>query len=350
MIGIQNYNLFKDLTAFDIEVIPTELLFRTKEIEILINNFAPLQIGFKPITNAVIYGQPSIGKTSVAKKILEIFREEATSKVITCYIDLAIHQTNADIAEEMYSQVTKHNGRNRISKCFEGIFQTLKNKGMSLLIVLDDFTAFGGKDINIIIQTLIRPIVKYKNVHVGIILVSSGDDYVLRNRIRNILGPSEYKFRNYNDDEKFEILKKRCIQGFNRFVITDKLITEVVERSTDLRHGLRILVYSGNIANKKITKKDIDTSFEVLKGIPKKEKQLNELETFLLLKIKDSSNNITTGDLYQYYKKEKGNITIQGIGKSLKKLKILGVIDYKFITGKEILGSGRGRTRVWYLI
>ncbi len=334
--------LFKDLSVFDPDVIPNQLLFREKEIEELVRLFAPLQFGFKPASNAVIYGQPSVGKTSVARKILKLFKEEVASKVATCYVNLAVKRTSAEVAAEIYFQVTEHLSRRRVSKCLEATFKTLKNNEKNLLIVFDDFNAFSGGDINTLLQTLLRPAEsRFQGVHVRVILVSSGDDYFLRNRVRSSLEPIEFQFKDYNDDQKFEILKKRCIQGFSRFVISEKLIRDVAERATDLRHALAILYYVGGIANKKITKRDIDTAFTMVKGMPKKnESHLSELETFLLSKIKESTT-ISTGELHRYHQKEKGDITIQGIGKSLKKLKTLGIVDYKFV-------SIRGRTRVWF--
>lgn len=336
-------SLFKDLSVFDPDVIPDQLLFREKEIEELVRLFAPLQFGFKPASNVVIYGQPSVGKTSVARKVLKIFQEEEASKVATCYVNLAVKRTSAEVAAEIYFQVTTHLSRRRVSKCIEATFNKLQKNEKNLLIVFDDFNAFSGGDINTLLQTLLRPAEsRFQGVHVRIILVSSGDDYFIKNRVRSSLEPVEFEFRDYDDDQKFEILKKRCIQGFSRFVISDKLIREVAERATDLRHALAILYYTGGIAHKKITKKEIDTAFSMVKGTPRmNESHLSELETFLLSKIKESTTTISTGELLREYKKKKGNITIQGIGKCLKKLKTLGIIDYRFVTG-------RGRTRVWF--
>jgi|Deesub1362B_J571_1020462.scaffolds.fasta_scaffold01109_7 cell division control protein 6 len=349
---MQQLSLFRDLTVFDSDYLPDNLLFREREIEVLARTFSPMLLGYRPLNNIYIHGSPATGKTSVAKMFLrklptrdppDLPRKKGKRGVVTCYINLAAKSTLAQLAGEIRQEVTGDEGIGRYLPYMEKVFEHLRNTGKSLLLVLDDFNAFPERLDNFL-QLFLRPEEyrkKYTDIVTGVLLIASGE-VVLNSRVRSTLSPVELEFRNYTVEQKFEILKMRCLQGFGRHAISEKLIMEVAERAADLRHALAVLRYAGGVADVRIRKEHIDEAFAAVKADnARHETSLSELEKFLLRTIRDSPRALSSGELLTKCHKSGYKITIQWLGKRLERLRTMGLITCRFV-------NGRGRTRVWF--
>jgi cell division control protein 6 len=349
---MQQLSLFRDLTVFDPDYLPDNLLFREREIEVLARTFSPMLLGYRPLNNVYIYGLPATGKTAAARMLLrklpsrdppDLPEKKGKRGVVTCYINLAAKRTLAQLAGEIRQEVTGDEGIGRYLPYMEKVFEHLRNTGKSLLLVLDDFNAFPER-LDDFLQLFLRPEEhkkKYTDIVTGVLLIASGE-VVLNSRVRSTLSPVELEFKDYTVEQKFEILKMRCIQGFGRHAISEKLVMEVAERAADLRHALAVLRYAGGVADVKIRKEHIDEAFAAVKADKARhEAALSELEKFLLSTIRSSPRPLSSGELLARCHENGHNITIQWLGKRLERLQSLGLVSSRLV-------NGRGRTRIWY--
>jgi len=349
---MQQLSLFRDLTVFDPDYLPDNLLFREREMEVLARTFSPMLLGYRPLNNVYIYGLPATGKTAAAKMLLrklpageapDLPGKRGNRGLVTCYINLAAKRTLAQIAGEIMEQVTGNIGSGRYRAYMEKVFDHLRDAGKSLLLVLDDFNAFPER-LDDFLQHFLRPEEdkkKYAGIATGVLLIASGE-VVLNSRVRSTLSPVELEFRDYTVKEKFEILKRRCVQGFGWHAISEKLVMEVAERAADLRHALAVLRYAGGVADVKIRREHIEEAFVMVKADrAKHEAALSELEKFLLSVIRASPRPLSSGELLAKCHENGHNITIQWLGKRLERLQNLGLVSSQLV-------NNRGRTRVWY--
>jgi len=343
--------LFRDAEVFDPEYLPDELLFRDQQLERISSNLKPAFYDSRPI-NMLCLGPPGTGKTSCVRRI---FKEiaESIENVVPVYVNCQLVNSNqgifARIFEKVYGYPLPFYGI-PFPKLYASVLKKLVEGEKVLVVALDDINLlFDDKIVNEAIYAILKAHEDVEGVKTGLIAIGTDLKFTakLDSRVGSIFHPDEIYFPSYGVYEIYEILKKRCEMGFYKGVVDDEILERVAEltfEAGDLRVGLYTLKMAGLEAEKrgsrKVEMEDVLKSFEGSRKVflRKCVAALDEIEKDLL-KLIYSSEELTTGELYEKFR-EKRELSYTKFYNHLAKLENLRAIDLVFKNLKK------GRTRV----
>ena len=297
-------------------------------------------------------GPPGTGKTSCVKLIFKEIAEKVESIVpvyVNCQLVSSNHSIFARIFEKVYGYPLPSYGI-PFPKLYASILKKLVEREKVLIVALDDINLlFDDKVMNEAIYAILKAHEDVEKVKTGVIAIGTDLKFAakLDSRVGSIFHPDEIYFPPYGVYELFEILKQRCEIGFYKGAIEDDVIEKVAEltfEAGDIRVGLYTLKMAGIEAERRGSRKiEIEDVLKVFEGsrkvfLRKCIAMLDETEKELL-KLIYSSEELTTGELFEKFK-EKRKLSYTKFYNLLTKLENLRAIDLVFKNLKK------GRTRV----
>ncbi len=352
-ILLHDETIFKNINAFDPDYLPESYKYRDSQMEALAICIRPALKKGRPI-NAVVLGSCATGKTTAIKKIFDMV-ESNSEKVVCCYINCQLHTTRFGIFSQIYQRVFGHFPPETgvpFSRIYQKIMQHLVSEEKALVVALDDVNyLFHSKNANKIFYDILRAHEVFPGARTGVFAILSDIEFrfALDKNVNSIFIPQDIIFQPYAREEIYSILKERTNLGFYPEVISDEILDEIVERTSesgDLRVGIDLLRVCGNLAeseaSRTIENKHLD---EALKrtgpaSLAHTLNSLSDLENSLLeLIINFKDENLTAGSLYELFKQNTGT-SYSSFNRTLDKLEFLRLIDTKF-TGKGMRGNSR---------
>ncbi|MDP3623815.1 MAG: ORC1-type DNA replication protein [Methanobacteriaceae archaeon] len=352
-ILLHDETIFKNINAFDPDYLPESYKYRDSQMEALAICIRPALRKGRPI-NAVVLGSCATGKTTAIKKIFDMV-ERNSEKVVCCYINCQLHTTRFGIFSQIYQRVFGHFPPETgvpFSRIYQKIMQHLVSEEKALVVALDDVNyLFHSKNANKIFYDILRAHEVFPGARTGVFAILSDIEFrfALDKNVNSIFIPQDVIFPPYAREEIHSILKERTSLGFYPEVISDEILDEIVERTSesgDLRVGIDLLRVCGNLAeseaSRTIENKHLD---EALKrtgpaSLAHTLNSLSDLENSLLeLIINFKDENLTAGSLYELFKENTGT-SYSSFNRTLDKLEFLRLIDTKF-TGKGMRGNSR---------
>jgi cell division control protein 6 len=352
-ILLHDETIFKNINAFDPDYLPENYKYRDSQMEALAICIRPALKKGRPV-NAVVLGSCATGKTTAIKKIFDMV-ERNSEKVVCCYINCQLHTTRFGIFSQIYQRVFGHFPPETgvpFSRIYQKIMQHLVAEEKALVVALDDVNyLFHSKNANKIFYDILRAHEVFPGARTGVFAILSDIEFrfALDKNVNSIFIPQDVIFQPYAREEIYNILKERTNLGFYPEVISDEILDEIVERTSesgDLRVGIDLLRVCGNLAeseaSRTIENKHLN---EALKrtGPASLAHTLNSLSAIenslleLIINFKDE--NLTAGSLYELFKKDTGT-SYSSFNRTLDKLEFLRLIDTKF-TGKGMRGNSR---------
>ncbi|MDP3034683.1 MAG: ORC1-type DNA replication protein [Methanobacteriaceae archaeon] len=352
-ILLHDETIFKNINAFDPDYLPESYKYRDSQMEALAICIRPALKKGRPI-NVVVLGSCATGKTTAIKKIFDMV-EHNSEKVVCCYINCQLHTTRFGIFSQIYQRVFGHFPPETgvpFSRIYQKIMQHLVSEEKALVVALDDVNyLFHSKNANKIFYDILRAHEVFPGARTGVFAILSDIEFrfALDKNVNSIFIPQDVIFQPYAREEIYNILKERTNLGFYPEVISDEILDEIVERTSesgDLRVGIDLLRVCGNLAeseaSRTIENKHLD---EALKrtgpaSLAHTLNSLSDLENSLLeLIINFKDENLTAGSLYELFKQNTGT-SYSSFNRTLDKLEFLRLIDTKF-TGKGMRGNSR---------
>jgi len=279
-------SVFKREEALYPEYLPLNLPHREGQIRLISENLSLLLKNNKPM-NIFIYGPPGVGKTAVAKFILREFEQYSGIKNI--YINCWQYNTSFAILSEIGIAIGAFVSRRGWAKdeIFSRIVQTMENKKLNLIIVLDEVDQLIKNDPSVLYDLL--RIENYTKQKIGLIFISN-DKYVFRNvedRIKSSLNLEEIEFKPYTFLEMKDIIEQRMKEAFVGYEEgVSALVAAKATEKGDVRVALEILLKAGRIAKdklrvedvKKVIKEEINPKAqEIMKVLNEEEKKILEI-------------------------------------------------------------------------
>ncbi|MFA6225006.1 MAG: ORC1-type DNA replication protein [Methanoregula sp.] len=348
--------LFRDPEVLEIDYVPEQFEFRDAQMRELAFQIRPALRGGRPL-NTVCKGLPGTGKTtSVRKLFTEI--EETTKKLVPVYINCQIDNTKFAIISQIYKKLAGHlppSSGTSFKQVFDAVARILVKDEIVLLVALDDANyLLYENEINKVLYTLLRSHEAYEGTRIGVIVIISDMDVDLSRavdaRVASVFLPTEIYFAPYGDAEVQEIMKARVMEGLFTGVLSDDLLSLVVEKTLaygDLRVGIDLLkratLSAERAARRSIEREDICGAYEIskylhlsytVKTLKDEERQI--LRFFAERSLKESEMN--AGDVYKSIK-ESLSIGYTRFYEIVKKMDALRLINLQYRDGK-------GRTRI----
>ncbi len=359
---MQVLSIFRHPEVFDPEFLPSEdmVVHREKEIREIAYAIQSFLQGMPPL-HLYLYGKPATGKTTVARLVLEKAEEFPRAGNIAIPACVYVNMRNASTPVKFAESVCYQLGipipgdkwfHNLCDHVFGRLSNTAEGKMKPFIIVMDEVHSMPAKHRRHILEVFLSPSSfspHYSCIRTLVIAVASGEPAFLPPGLLSRLSPMRLHFSEYTTEQKFDILKLRCLQGFGKNIIEDGLIQLVAARSSDLRHALSVLLAAGQNCemrgDTRITEEDVE---QALSNVQPDWRiaidSLSEFEEFLYQTVK-KKNGATTREIHMHCQHMGFNITLRWVEKKLAQLELLGLLRSEYVALK-----GRGRAKRWYAL
>ncbi len=350
---MRDETLFKNPEVFEFDYVPDILLFRDSQLQSLKFNIFPALKGLSPI-NTILIGPPATGKTSAVKILFRELEEE--EKIYTAYVNCNIDHTRHLVFSRIFREIFGFSPPSSgvpFSQLFEKIMSRLSRERKPLIVALDDAGAlFHEKELDSVLNSLLRAYEMFEGVKVGVIAVFSEPDFrsLMSSKSVSIFQAQEISFPPYKKEEIYGILEKRVFSGLYSGVMGDEILEKIVEETEkvgDLRFGISMIKYAVLYAEKNARRRVVEEDLAFAVEESQKHiftsilSSLNEKELKILEKISEVEEDvINSGELYRAVKEEI-EMGYTRFYESLNKLDNMRLIHMDF-TGR----GHRGRTRM----
>ncbi len=255
--------LFKSEETLSIDYVPEKLPHREKELSLLSQLFISLITNPNSISRKIlITGGTGIGKTATVKIFGKMLTEVANKRDINIayiHINCRKERTSYKILIKIVQYLHKNFPKRGYSPqdLLEIILETVRNKNLHILLILDELNYLIDNDKDII-YSLTRLYDDSFNQPQQISLIGivrdisclhNLDSSTLSTLQRNII-----KFNKYTLKEIYDILSYRIQLSLKKNVISNdliKMLSEIVLNRGDIRYGLNILWKACKIAESK---------------------------------------------------------------------------------------------------
>jgi cell division control protein 6 len=350
---------------------PEILPHRENEINDLASVLAPALKEETP-SNVFIYGKPGTGKTAVTKFVgKELLRKgnEIGKKVNFIYINCEIVDTQYRLLQNIANHFID-SWHERIpftgwptDEVYSKLKQMIEKEGGVTVIILDEVDKLKGDEALYNLSILNNDL---ENARISIVGLSNDLKFTefLDPRVKSRLGEENMIFPPYNAGELSDILNQRIEIALKPGSIDDEVVplcsALAAQEHGDARRALDLLRMSAELAERarspRITKKhvrlaqnkiEIDRIIEVVRTLPNQSKII--LISILIqdehIRKKNASATITTGEVYEIYKKlckksRSDILTQRRVADLISELDMLGII-----TARVISKGRQGRTR-----
>ena len=322
--------IFEDSSVLYPSYIPEKLIGRTKEIQDLASLFELLNSGGYP-SNALIYGKTGSGKTVVTRFLLNKLGEMLDDNpsmldhpLVRIYIPCKTVSTTNAILYEILKQIDPYTKIARKGHSmpfyYNAIWESLKEKNASLVIVLDEIDRITDEDL---LYNLSRAgeMQLLPNKHF-ICLIGITNDLnfkkQLDHRVESSMNPVEFVFTPYNFEQISLILKERVELAFKKGAVPEDTIYSCARYSSqdqgDARKAIDHLkmaaIYAEENGFDKVLPEHLESALELMdidkiqalvQSLPHHEK----LVYLAILKLLNHSKNNSTNsqDVTNLYNK-----------------------------------------------
>lgn len=308
-------SLFRDERVFQPEFLPTELLFRDRQIREIAYSVRPAAHGKRP-QNPLLYGPSGTGKTSCARFVLRELSEYSQSALpiyLNCWEYSTRHAVLHAVLEGigMMAPMRGLSTNEIMDKIVEGLRQSQKVP----IVVLDEVDrlfAASSEEQQVLYDLGRLP--ENSGLQIGILGITNNPEIMLSAdaRTRSSLGQSRVEFRKYSPHELKGILQERAKAGYNPESLSAEVIPLCAAISAksggDARVAISILWQSGREAERNGAKKVLPEHVKSISekcitdaktlGV-RKEEELAESERRIIKAIAGEGGEIESGLLYE---------------------------------------------------
>ena len=359
--------IFKDRKVLLDSYIPNIVLHRDEEINQIYNILVDCILK-KSAQNIFIYGKSGTGKTLVTMHVINILKRDPKlrNKFFHCYINCKNIRTRYRILAEILKSfnIPVPTSGWSSEKLYLMLKDLLDNSKNCLILILDEIDEILRRRDDSILYTLSRLNSELKYSKISLIGISNDISFIskLDPRISNTLFGTSIIFNPYDAKKLKDILFHRITLAFKENVVEesaiDYLSAYIARESGDVRKALKILSIAGEIAEKNSLEKitiecikrainilEVNIYEEIIKKLPLHYKLI--LYSLLILKER-GSEPVTTGKLYNIYKKVCESLNIETLSQK-RVSEIISELEHMGILSSKILNRGKyGRTReIW---
>jgi len=365
---VERIPIFRNREFLRPSYLPGRLPHREEQIEELAKILSfPLR-GETP-SNVFIYGKTGTGKTATVRYVLGEL-EKAGGKLNRRIEGIYLNCERVNTRYRVLATLTNSlaDGSSPVPATgwpldvlYENFLKVLDSEERMVIIVMDEVDRMVMKKGDEVLYDLTRVNSELERARVSVIGISNDLRFThyLDPRVRSSLGEEELVFPPYDALQLRDILAERASEAFQPGVLEEGVLSlcaaHAAREHGDARRALDLLRVAGELAEQegatRVTLEHVNSAYErveedkmseLIRTLPVQSKLL----LFgLLLLVERGEERITTGEVYEAYRKvalQKGAdlLTPRRVSDLLSELDMLGVVSTK------ILNSGRhGRTK-----
>ena len=266
-------SIFAQKRYLDSMYLPSKIIGRQKEAELLLDHLLSLKDGFV-VPMVSVYGRSGSGKSTVVKFVCDSISDVASYR----YVNLRKAKTifgcaNMILSEMGAESLSSAQGLNSAIDCMECQIESILKKDSSkfFVLVLDEydviFSDTRGNPSDFVYKILqLEENLRERGVYLCVVTVSNNalDERELDDRIKSRMGTAEVSFLPYKKQDVLGILLERCKKAF-KIKIPKNVLEYCSELCStdheDARRALDLLRTAGELCDgKKITTQDIDAA------------------------------------------------------------------------------------------
>ena len=359
--------LFKDRQALHSKYVPKNLPFREKQMKQLANIVGVVIAGGTP-SNAFLYGKTGVGKTVVARRVLNVLVQKAKElkkNVKVLYINCQI----VDTMYRVYAHLCDGIGLDvpitglPTDEIIRKFTTRLDSEEKHLLVILDEVDFLQKKNSKTL-YGLTR--LNLELLYSSMSIIGITNDVMFKQsidpRVKSTLTEQEIVFFPYDSTQLRRIIKERVALGYHEGVMQDSAINIAAALAAaehgDARRALDLIRVAGEIVEsekgsivtheyvkKALSVIEIDAISEVIGSLPLQSKILLT-SIYFLDKTKKETEYLKTSSIYEKYQDlckvlSIDILTQRRVGDLLNELDLLGMIK------TAVISKGRyGRTRI----
>jgi len=346
---------------------PESTPHREEQVEELATILAPALRMEKP-SNVFIYGKTGTGKTCVTQHVMQQIFDVAKKKNLKLkyyYLNCKLKKV-ADTEYRLIAQLARAFGNEVPStglpteEVYRSFIKGIDNENQLVILILDEIDQLVTKAGDGILYNLTRLNSELTKCQISIIGISNDLMFTenLDPRIKSSLSEEELVFPPYNAIQLQDILKQRGVLAFQKDALENGVIEKCAAYAArehgDARRALELLRVAGELAERKNESKikliHLDEAEEkiekdrIVDTVRTQPKQF-QITLYSILNVCDDNNKISTGEVYDFYKKICNQVNL----KPLTQRRISDIInefDMLGIINSKVISKGRyGRTR-----
>lgn len=363
--------IFKDKLILQAQYTPETIPHREKQINQIASIVAPCLRLEKP-SNLFIYGLTGTGKTLVVNYIKNQLLKRAAEQnipVLIPYINCKLKKV-ADTEYRIIAELLKKLGEKvpitglPTDQLYHKFVEIIDSKKQIIIIIFDEIDQAVKRIGDEFLYNFTRLNSELNKAQISILGISNDLKFLetLDPRVKSSLSEEEILFPPYNALQLQDILRRRAKEAFKPKVIGEGVIEKCAAYAArehgDARRALDLLRIAGELVerdgNTKISLEYIDRAKEKIESdkiLMAVETQPKQFQLVLLAiidlhkKLKDKSQPIFTGDVYNLYtelcrKTSTEYLTQRRVSDIIAEFDMMGIINAK------VISKGRyGRTR-----
>jgi cell division control protein 6 len=377
---LKSPKLFKRRDVLDSSFVPENLPHRDEQIKQIGWILASALKNAKP-SNILCFGKTGTGKTAVSKYVLNMLGKKAHQhglRIEVAYLNCNTVDTNYRVFADLCSNLgieVPFTGlatdevftRFKLGLDQKGMDKEEANEGNGhkslFIVVLDEIDSLVKKSGNETLYNLTRINSDLTRAKVSLVGISNDLKFkeYLDPRVLSSLSEEEIVFKPYEAPEIKDILKDRARLAFPQNTLNEGVINMIAaiaaQEHGDARRAIDLLRVSAEISEREGADTILEihvrkaqgaiernTMTEVISTLPIQSKMVI-LSIYLLETRIDTSNPVSTGDVYEEYGRlcgERGmdSLTQRRVGDLINELDALGIISAR------VVSRGRhGRTK-----
>lgn len=303
-----------------------------------------------------IFGRPGSGKTFVVRDVLDRFSRYQGDNFRYYFVNLRGCRTvfsagNAILVSLTGRRVPAVQGLSRVFSEIWGEIRNLRGDmdRLFLCLVLDEVdSVFFDKhyEVSDFFYNFIRyqEFLKDDRVIFFLIVITNNPRVLEDNldaRVKSSMGAERVMFPSYSKGELVDILNSRLSKGFKRDVVDDGVVDRCAElissRSGDARSAIDLLRVSGEVANEKGGRVDLDCVEEALSRVAQEwvDDLIGDLPVAsavilgFIAYLSIRRRTFSMRELYESY----WNTEIEGMNKHLSDRRVLDIVDELRVMG-----------------
>ncbi len=363
-----NKRIFKNKEALSSSFVPTEILHRDAEIEVISNILAPSLL-LERISNLLIYGFSGTGKSLVTRYVAQNLASLALDKnvnVMPIYINCRLE--NNDTEYRLISNLCTVFGVKvpvsglSVNQLYKRLVSNVDIEDKYLILILDEIEKLIQNAGDGVLYSLLRLNESMKHAKISIIGISNNTDLKasLDQRVKSSLSPVELVFKPYNAIEIENILQTRTKDSFYTDALDESVIKKcaalAAQEHGDVRKALNLLRVAGETTQQsgrvKVLEEDLDKATDILeqniteemiKSMTKQGKSI--LYSIIVTARSKRMGKVYSGEVYDAYIKISDKYGLKRL--TFRRISdLIADMDYNSLIMSRVKSNGRyGRTR-----
>lgn len=318
--------VIKDARVLTADYLPNKMVHRNGERKEISRCLNPILEDEQPL-NMLVHGPPGTGKTAMSEYVVKQLKKNTfvNFSYVNCFGQPSKFEVFYELLDKKAQIPRDGTSTGKVIEKFEE-----KVRNTPTVIVIDEVDQVSNDEI-------LFELSRFKSA--GLMMISNNPNLLANfdDRVRSrFSGLNRIRFKRYDENELFDILKLRCKHGLHQGSIEDSLLKRIATSAGgDARIAINSLKMAAqkaeNLGKAKITSKTVNESITDAQDENKSEslEKLNRHQR-AIYDILQAEGDIASGELFERYRTEvEDDKSRRTFRRYMNKMDAYGLVDIK---------------------